>query len=211
LLVTPSHPFYVPAKRDFIPVINLKPGDLLQSLADGDSENTSSEVESLELYLPVGKTYNLSVDVGHTFYVGELKTWVHNEGPCDLPEGYFGAKTTDDSAAESAMPQVTTDPPRSFSISDWTGYPAGVPAPQGPFRLLEGAEYNAARNAANKANSTIRREQGLVGQPVDVHEINPVKFGGSPTESANKVILPRDVHRQQVTPWWNQLQKDLGK
>ncbi|WP_174518454.1 Hint domain-containing protein, partial [Pseudomonas syringae group genomosp. 3] len=40
LLVTPSHPFYVPAKRDFIPVINLKPGDLLQSLADGDSENT---------------------------------------------------------------------------------------------------------------------------------------------------------------------------
>ncbi|SDX78903.1 DNase/tRNase domain of colicin-like bacteriocin, partial [Pseudomonas syringae] len=31
-----------------------------------------------------------SVDVGHTFYVGELKTWVHNTGPCDLPEGYFG-------------------------------------------------------------------------------------------------------------------------
>ncbi|WP_241088825.1 Hint domain-containing protein [Pseudomonas viridiflava] len=91
LLVTPSHPFYVPAKRDFIPVINLKPGDLLQSLADGDSENTSSEVESLELYLPVGKTYNLTVDVGHTFYVGELKTWVHNTGPCDLPEGYLGA------------------------------------------------------------------------------------------------------------------------
>ncbi|PVZ15419.1 MULTISPECIES: filamentous hemagglutinin N-terminal domain-containing protein [unclassified Pseudomonas] len=89
LLVTPSHPFYVPAKRDFIPVIDLKPGDLLQSLADGDTENTSSEVESLELYLPRGKTYNLTVDVGHTFYVGELKTWVHNTGPCDLPPGKF--------------------------------------------------------------------------------------------------------------------------
>lgn len=38
------------------------------------TENTSSEVESLELYLPEGKTYNLTVDVGHTFYVGELKT-----------------------------------------------------------------------------------------------------------------------------------------
>lgn len=58
----------------------------------------------------------------------------------------------------------------------------GVPKPQGPFRLLEGAEYNAARNAANKANSNIRRDQGLVGQPVDVHETNPVKFGGSPTD-----------------------------
>ncbi|WP_460410535.1 MULTISPECIES: Hint domain-containing protein [unclassified Pseudomonas] len=94
LLVTPSHPFYVPAKHDFIPVKDLEPGDLLQSLADGDTENTSSEVESLELYLPEGKTYNLTVDVGHTFYVGELKTWVHNTGPCDLPPDYFagGAK-----------------------------------------------------------------------------------------------------------------------
>ncbi|UFH49558.1 hypothetical protein [Pseudomonas sp. KNUC1026] len=89
MLVTPSHPFYVPANRDFIPVIDLKPGDLLQSLSDGDSENMSSEVESLELYLPRGKTYNLMVDVGHTFYVGELKTWVHNTGPCDLPAGKF--------------------------------------------------------------------------------------------------------------------------
>lgn len=92
LLVTPGHPFYVPAKRDFISVIDLKPGDLLQSLADGDTDNTSSEVESLEVYLPVGETYNLTVDVGHTFYVGDLKTWVHNEGPCALPEGYFGSK-----------------------------------------------------------------------------------------------------------------------
>ncbi|QQN29608.1 two-partner secretion domain-containing protein [Pseudomonas syringae group genomosp. 3] len=218
LLVTPGHPFYVPAHHGFVPVIDLKPGDRLQSLADGASENTSSEVESLELYLPVGKTYNLTVDVGHTFYVGKLKTWVHNTGPCELPEGYFGAgggngpKATATSAAEGATPRVSIDPPDgSFSISDWTGYPAGVPVPQGPFRLLEGTEYNAARNVANKANSALRREQGLVGQPVDVHEINPVKFGGSPTDSANKVILPRDVHRQQVTPWWNQLQKDLGK
>jgi filamentous hemagglutinin len=31
-------------------------------------------VESLELYLPVGQTFNLTVDVGHTFYVGDLKT-----------------------------------------------------------------------------------------------------------------------------------------
>lgn len=66
-------------------------------------------------------------------------------------------------------------------------------------------------NSMSKANRALRREQGLVGRPVDVHEIKPVKFGGSPTHSANKAILPRDVHRQQVTPWWNQLQKDLGK
>lgn len=85
-----------------------------------------------------------------------------------------------------------------------------MPRPEGPFRIVEGAEYDAARAAADKANGVIRREQGLVGEPVDVHEIQPVKFGGSPTDPANKVVLPRDVHRQQVTPWWNQLQKSLG-
>lgn len=100
--------------------------------------------------------------------------------------------------------------PGSFSISDWNGYPASVPRPQGPFRLLEGAEYDAARSAANAANSTLRRQQGLIGQSVDIHEIHPVKFGGSATDSANKVVLPRDVHRQQVTPWWNRLLRDLA-
>ncbi len=93
LLVTPSHPFYVPAQRGFVSVIDLKPGDRLQSLADGNSEDSSSEVESLELYLSVGTTYNLTVDVGHTFYVGEMRTWVHNVGPCDtVPNG--GTKAT---------------------------------------------------------------------------------------------------------------------
>lgn len=86
LLVTPSHPFYVPAQHDFVPAINLKPGDLLQSLGDGASENVSTRVQSLELFQPVGKTFNLTVDIGHTFYVGKLKTWVHNTGPCKLPQ-----------------------------------------------------------------------------------------------------------------------------
>ncbi|CAM2179042.1 filamentous hemagglutinin [Burkholderia latens] len=97
----------------------------------------------------------------------------------------------------------------SFSIIDWKGYPNGVPIPDGPFQLLDGAEYAAARKAANAANSSIRRDQGLVGQPVDVHEVQPVKFGGSPTDPGNKVVLPQDLHRQQVTPWWNRLMKDI--
>jgi len=60
----------------------LERGDLLQSLADGATEGVSSRVTSVELFQPRGKTYNLTVDVGHTFYVGELKTWVHKTGPC---------------------------------------------------------------------------------------------------------------------------------
>ena len=114
-------------------------------------------------------------------------------------------------SANSIASNTTVFPPGSFSISDWTGYPAGVPKPQGPFRIIDGTEYNDARNAANKANAAIRRNQGLVGQAVDIHEIQPVKFGGSATDPTNKIILPRNVHRQQVTPWWNQIQKDLGQ
>ncbi|OEE54085.1 hypothetical protein [Vibrio splendidus] len=76
--------------------------------------------------------------------------------------------------------------------------------------MLEGDEYNAARKAANAANRKIRRQNNLTGQSVDVHEVQPVKFGGSPTDAANKVILDRTLHRQQVTPFWNKLQKDVG-
>ncbi|WP_369485075.1 hypothetical protein [Pseudomonas poae] len=33
---------------------------------------------SVALLQPQGTTYNLTVDIGHTFYVGKLSTWVHN-------------------------------------------------------------------------------------------------------------------------------------
>jgi RHS repeat-associated protein len=97
-----------------------------------------------------------------------------------------------------------------FSIVDWAGYPRGIPRPGGPFRLVEGAEYDAARDAANLANNALRRQQGLVGQPVDIHEVQPIKFGGSPVDPANKIVVPRDLHRQEITPWWNQLLRDIG-
>jgi len=132
--------------------------------------------------------------------------------PSDLvAEGKVAEDVLGKSADEAVRPKVAADlPSGSFSISDWTGYPALVPKPEGPFRLLESTEYSAARNAADKANRIIRRKQGLVRQSVDVHEINPVKFGGSPIDTSNKIVLPREVHRQQATPWWNQLLKDLG-
>ncbi len=92
----------------------------------------------------------------------------------------------------------------SFSITErgWRGYPEGIPRPQGPFRVLEGAEYVAARKAANRANLAIRKADpgSLAGK--EIHEIQPIKFGGSPIDSANKIRLPENIHKQQVTPWW---------
>ncbi|HXC36678.1 MAG TPA: hypothetical protein VNV43_12435 [Candidatus Acidoferrales bacterium] len=110
----------------------------------------------------------------------------------------IGGKTGPFAAfAKFLAAETTALKPGSFSIADWSGYPAGVPKPAGQFRLIEGAEYDAARAAANQANNKIRIQQGLRGQPVDVHEIQPVKFGGSPTDPANKIILDRSLHRQQ--------------
>ncbi|QDQ26011.1 hypothetical protein FNU76_06395 [Chitinimonas arctica] len=110
---------------------------------------------------------------------------------------------------------ITTGPrvikPGDFSVSDWKGYPPGVPKPTEPMRLLKkgSAEYDAARKAADAANKALRKDLDLKGKPVDIHEVQPVKFNGSPTDPANKVIIDRSLHRQQVTPWWTDLQKSI--
>jgi len=121
----------------------------------------------------------------------------------------FGLFAKIASLGKGANSGVNVVKPGEFLIVDWAGYPAGVPKPTGPFQLLEGAEYNAARDAANSANRTLRKDWNLVGKPVDIHEIQPVKFNGSPTNEANKIILDRSLHRQEVTPWWNSLQRAI--
>ena len=97
-----------------------------------------------------------------------------------------------------------------FSISDWDGYPAGnVPKPTGPFRLIEGAEYDAARALANRTNEALK-VSGVFPRGYDVHEIIPVKFGGSPTDLSNKIALLRGQHSPYTT-FWNRLRISLIK
>jgi RHS repeat-associated protein len=101
----------------------------------------------------------------------------------------------------------------SFAITKrgWQSYPSNpnVPQPAGPFRLLQGAEKDAARNAANNANRAAHRaDPSLAGK--QIHEIQPVKFGGSPTDAANKVPLTPQEHTP-FTTWWRQLQRDLER
>ena len=99
----------------------------------------------------------------------------------------------------------------SFSIFDWTGYPTvgNVPKPTGSFRILEGAEYDAARKLANQTNEVLKRS-GVFPRGTDIHEIHPIKFGGSPTDLSNKIALPRPTH-VQYTNWWNNLLRIMKK
>jgi len=95
----------------------------------------------------------------------------------------------------------------SFSISDWSGYPEGMPKPDGPFRLIDGSEYAEARKAANKANCAIHKaDLSLAGK--QIHEIKPVKFDGSPTSPANKIPLTPPQHTA-LTNWWNGLARKI--
>lgn len=99
-------------------------------------------------------------------------------------------------------------PEGSFNMANWDGYPSGVAKPSGTLRLLEGAEYDAARKAANAANTALRRADPAKYKGKQIHEIKPVKFGGSPTDPANKVALTPKEHAQ-YTAFWNRLMRQI--
>ena len=65
LLVTPGHPFYV-SGRGFVSVEELQVGDELVSLAT----QTRLRMRAPRLESRQGTTYNLTVETGHTFFVG---------------------------------------------------------------------------------------------------------------------------------------------
>ena len=95
----------------------------------------------------------------------------------------------------------------SFSIINWHGYPAGIPRPTGPFRLLPKAEYQVVRNAANNANRALHRAHPE-WRDMQIHEIQPVKFGGSPTDPANKIALNPGDH-YAYNAWWQRLKRGV--
>jgi RHS repeat-associated protein len=110
-------------------------------------------------------------------------------------------------AAESAAGEIGEG---SFSITNWSGYPAGMARPVGPVRIIAGEEYAAARAAADETNAAIRAAYDLEGTGLHIHEIQPVKFGGSPIDPANKMLLPAGEHigPNGVHPkFWTPLQR----
>jgi hypothetical protein len=110
--------------------------------------------------------------------------------------------------AEAGPSPVRVQADGEFSISDWTGYPSGLPRPKGPFKILKGAEYEAAREAANRTNAAFRAADPAQYAGKQIHEIHPVKFNGSPTDLGNKAALAPPEHAQYTT-FWNRLLKEL--
>ena len=123
----------------------------------------------------------------------------------DLLEG-----TSDASKAPAPSSLATFETPKldgSFLLTDetWSRYPVAgeVPKPEGPFRMVEGPEYQDALKAKNSANAAINKANPSL-KGMHIHEIQPVKFGGSPTDPANKITLQPEVH-QEYTSFWNSI------
>lgn len=94
----------------------------------------------------------------------------------------------------------------SFEDIDWKGYPSGVPKPSGPFRIVEGDEYEEARKRANAANKELHDEHPEWANR-EIHDVHPIKFGGDPEAPSNKFPLSHKKH-QECSNFWNRVRKD---
>ena len=102
-----------------------------------------------------------------------------------------------------------TDNNGTFTIDDWAGYP-DTNRPTGPFRILEGDEYANARKIANNVNTNLHKQNSQY-DGLQIHEVHPVKFGGSPTDIDNKIILTPKEHAKYTTFWNRILKEQKGK
>ncbi len=117
------------------------------------------------------------------------------------------AKTAERVGFETLAKVETSFAEGTFSVFNWKGYPAGGVKPTGPFRLLEGEEYTTARNLASKTNAALHKANPRL-KGLQIHEIHPVKFGGNPTNMANKISLTPTQHAE-YTNFWNSLMRNL--
>ena len=103
----------------------------------------------------------------------------------------------------------------TFIIKDWSDYPddyVPVPDKNKIWTFLEGDDYTEARDAANVFNRNLRSSDShYSNNGLEIHEIEPVKMGGSPTDLNNKVAIQSQAHRRYVTPWWNKLRNEVKK
>lgn len=110
----------------------------------------------------------------------------------------------------SAIGLTAVDPGSTgaFSISNWAGYPSSLPRPQGAFKLLSQDEYAVARAQGNAGIRAYKRAHPQEAAGKDIHHIQPIKFGGHPSDESNLVPLTEDEH-MLYTRWWRRVQSEL--
>ena len=175
ITTTHNHPFYVVQKG----FVNAGKLHLSDTLIDAQKNLLRIEDISFESTDEATIVYNFKVEDNHTYYVSKQCIFVHNADCVVHPDG-------------------------EIEITDWDGYPEDGPKPDGKLKLIDGDEYSNARDLANKANRRYHRQNPNC-KGMDIHEVKPVKFSGSPTNTSNKIPLTRSQH-SQYTNFWNKIQ-----
>jgi hypothetical protein len=111
-----------------------------------------------------------------------------------------------DAATENA---INLDGSFSITKEKMATFPDPALKPSEKLKVLQGQEYFKARTAANNANAKIHRSDPS-SKGKEIHEKDPVKFGGSPTNPANKVQLTPKAHKE-ITTWFNQLLREINQ
>ena len=121
----------------------------------------------------------------------------------------------DSESGSSSIVEIVDEEKGTFIIKDWSDYPddyVPVPDQNKVWTFLEGDEYNSARDSANIFNRNMRAaDPYYANNGLEIHEIEPVKMGGSPTDINNKTAIQSQVHRRYVTPWWNKIRDEVKK
>ena len=228
---TPGHPFYV-VGYGFKYASELKIGDKLRSVSGDIYEVTDTEVEHFAI--PI-KVYNFEVEDWHTYAVSEVGVVVHNskgyvesssdeqttERPSE-PQPNTGAKQattaqqgTVGEGGSGQLVEIVDKDKGTFIIKDWSDYPddyVPVPDKNQIWTFLEGDDYKGVRDTADAFNRNMRSSDPYYSNNgLEIHEIEPVKMGGSPTDLNNKVAIQSQVHRRYVTPWWNKKRNEVKK
>ena len=129
---------------------------------------------------------------------------------------FFAAKGDESGSksGSSSIVEIVDEEKGTFIIKDWSDYPddyVPVPDQNKVWTFLEGDEYNSARDSANIFNRNMRAaDPYYANNGLEIHEIEPVKMGGSPTDINNKTAIQSQVHRRYVTPWWSKIKKGLN-
>ena len=70
------------------------------------------------------------------------------------------------------------------------------------------AYYEAKKNC-NTINRQLRKNDPTL-KGLQIHEIEPIRLGGNPIDTSNKVFLPREKHAKAVV-WWNSRIREIRK
>jgi hypothetical protein len=78
------------------------------------------------------------------------------------------------------------------------------------FEIIDGDEYNTARKLADSTNANLHKQYSHL-DGLQIHEMHPVKFNGSPIDVDNKIALTPKEHAKYTTFWNRILREQKGK